>query len=538
MHKIITVSGIFFFFSLSLFGQAVLPDKEALTLHSDRRDALRHALPPNSVAVFFANPIRNRANDVDYVYHQDPNLFYLTGWKEPHAVLLVFSTPQMDEQGAYSEKIFVQERDPRAEIWNGYRLGKAGALQMGFDRVALREEFVQSPVDFDRFDQVFMFDFHDDERKHPGQKYDLYQLKKTFKQAIRFPEDFDRRTYQIQQSIRTVTADNLAAVYAQVKRQVQRDSTLLKDPLIEQFISQGGTQVPEDVKMKSAFLLRDYFFDVSLLPRIMGDLREVKTPFEKKRLKRAIEISAIGQVEVMKALRPGMSEREVQGIHEYVFKKYGAAYEGYPSIVGAGNNGCVLHYIDNATMPESDDLILMDLGAEYEGYTADVTRTLPVVGTFTAEQRLIYQIVFEAQEAGIEKAVVGSSATAVTKATQAVVSAGLLKLGIIEKEEDFRRYFPHGAAHHIGLDVHDLSNYGPLPEDAIITVEPGIYIPKGSPCDPKWWGIGIRIEDDILITKSGPVNLSAAAPREWKAIEEMMALPSALDDFQLPKLSN
>ena len=113
-----------------------------------------------------------------------------------------------------------------------------------------------------------------------------------------------------------------------------------------------------------------------------------------------------------------------------------------------------------------------------------------------------------------------------------------MDLGIIKEASEFRRYYPHGAAHHIGLDVHDLSNYGPLPEDAIITVEPGIYIPKGSPCDPKWWGIGIRIEDDILITKSGPVNLSATAPREWEAIEAMMALPSALDDFQLPKLSN
>ena len=220
MHKIIALSSSLFLFSLSLFGQAVLPDKDALAFHSERRDALRHALPPNSVAVFFANPIRNRANDVDYVYHQDPNLFYLTGWTEPHAVLLVFSTPQMDEQGSYDEKIFVQERDPRAEMWNGYRLGKEGALQMGFDRVALRKEFVDAPVDFDRFDQVFMFDFHDDERKHPGQKYDLYQLKETFKQTIRFPEDFDRRTYQIQQSIRKVTVNNLAAVYAQVEHKL------------------------------------------------------------------------------------------------------------------------------------------------------------------------------------------------------------------------------------------------------------------------------------------------------------------------------
>jgi len=240
----------------------------------------------------------------------------------------------------------------------------------------------------------------------------------------------------------------------------------------------------------------------------------------------------------MKALHPGMSEREVQGIHEYVFKKYGAAYEGYPSIVGAGNNACVLHYIENSDDPSETDLMLMDLGAEYEGYTADVTRTLPVNGTFTEEQRLLYQIVYDAQEAGIAKSIVGATTGEVTKATQEVVTKGLIDLGIISEASEFRRYYPHGAAHHIGLDVHDLSNYGPLPENSIITVEPGIYIPNDSPCDPKWWGIGIRIEDDILITKEGPVNLSAGAPRALDEIEAMMALPSPLDGFILPVLSN
>ena len=538
MHKTTLLFFIGLLLSSPLFSQAKLPSQEAIDFHKSRREALRAKLPANSVAVVFANPTRNRANDVDYVYHQDPNFFYLTGWREPQAVLLLFSSAQLDAQGQYNELIYLQERDPRAEQWNGYRLGLEGAKAMGFDRVKLRQDFVHSPPNFSDFDQVFMFDFQNDERDLAGDEFDLYQLKKTFKQAINFPENFKRTKYQIQQSIRTATPENFNQLKNYVQWQVQRDSTLLDDAVIQDFVALETLEVPADLKMKSAFVLKEFNFDVSKLQSWLGDLREVKTAFELRQLKRAIEISAIGQVEVMKAIHPQMSEREVQGIHEYVFKKYGAAYEGYPSIVGAGNNACVLHYIENSSDPSETDLMLMDLGAEYEGYTADVTRTIPVKGSFTLAQRQLYQIVFDAQEAGIAKALVGNTVNDVTRATQEVVKAGLLALGIIENENDFRKYYPHGASHHIGLDVHDLSNYGPLPENAIITVEPGIYIPKGSPCDPKWWGIGIRIEDDILITANGPENLSAFAPRTWQAIEAKMKEESPLDRFQLPSLSN
>jgi len=539
MHKYSLLFYILLLFNLSqLLGQAKVPSEESLAFHQSRRDALREKLPPNSVAVIFANPTRNRANDVDYVYHQDPNFFYLTGWREPQSVLLVYASEQQDEKGTYQDKIYIQERDPSVEQWNGYRLGEEGAQKMGFDRVALRSDFVQNSPSFDAFDEVLIVDFQDDERDLAGDPYDLYQLKKTFKKAINFPANFNRVQYQIQQSIRTVEPDNFTRLQNYIEWQIGRDASLLEDPIIKDFMALETLGVPTDLKMKTAFVLKDYIFDVEKLEQIMGDLREVKASFELKQLKRAIEISAIGQVEVMKALHPGMSEREVQGIHEYVFKKYGAAYEGYPSIVGAGNNACVLHYIENSDDPSETDLMLMDLGAEYEGYTADVTRTLPVKGTFTEDQRLLYQIVYDAQEAGIAKSQIGVTTRDVTKVTQEVVTKGLMDLGIISEASEFRRYYPHGAAHHIGLDVHDLSNYGPLPENSIITVEPGIYIPKDSPCDPKWWGIGIRIEDDILITKEGPVNLSAGAPRALEAIEAMMALPSPLDGFTLPGLSN
>ena len=539
MHKYSLLFYVLLLFNaFQLLGQAKVPSDESLTFHQSRRDALREKLPPNSVAVVFSNPTRNRANDVDYVYHQDPNFFYLTGWREPQSVLLIYSSDQQDDKGTFKDKIYIQERDASAEQWNGYRLGTEGAQKMGFDRVALRSDFVQNPPSFEAFDEVLIVDFQNDERDLAGDPYDLYQLKKTFKKAINFPADFKRVQYQIQQSIRTATPENFARLKSYVEWQIGRDESLLEDPIIKDFVALETLEVPADLKMQTAFVLKDYIFDVEKLEQIMGDLREVKAPYELKQLKRAIEISAIGQVEVMKALHPEMSEREVQGIHEYVFKKYGAAYEGYPSIVGAGNNACVLHYIENSDDPAETDLMLMDLGAEYEGYTADVTRTLPVKGTFTDEQRLLYQIVYDAQEAGIAKSVIGATTGEVTKITQEVVTKGLMDLGIITEASEFRRYYPHGAAHHIGLDVHDLSNYGPLPENSIITVEPGIYIPKNSPCDPKWWGIGIRIEDDILITKEGPVNLSAGAPRAWEKIEAMMAQPSPLDSFSLPELSN
>jgi len=253
-------------------------------------------------------------------------------------------------------------------------------------------------------------------------------------------------------------------------------------------------------------------------------------------LKKAIQISAQGQREVMKAIKPNMTEREVQGIHQLVYKKYGAAHEGYPSIVGAGDNACVLHYITNDKTDLKDQLILMDLGAEYNGYTADVTRTIPVSGTFSPEQRALYQIVYDSQTAGIKAAQVGASFSAIAAACNKVVQEGLMELGIIAAPEEYRRYLPHGVAHHIGLDVHDPGLYQNLQPQMIITVEPGIYIPKDSPCDPKWWNIGIRIEDDILITEKGPVNLSEDAPRAWDEIEALMKEKSALDAFTLPPL--
>ena len=525
-------------FLLLSFGILLSQKSELSTeFHKNNRKQLREKLPNNSVAIYFSAPVRNRANDVDFEYHQDPNFYYLTGWEEPHAVLLVYNTPQTDEEGTYSEKLYVRDRDARNEMWNGRQLGVSGALKMGFDRVVNKTEFSKQALDFDRFDTVLMFDFENDVRNRDNDTSDLYDLQKHFKKQINYPDDFDAVRYRLYQQIRTVNNEEVPSLKRRIYYMITSDKTLEDDPVIQDFLKIDEKTVLTDLKTRSAHLLKDYNFDIDQLSYIMASLREKKSPEEIILLKKAIRISTQGQIEVMKAIHPEMTEREVQGIHQLVFKIYGAAHEGYPSIVGAGDNACVLHYVTNDKTDLKKQLILMDLGAEYKGYTADVTRTIPVSGIFSPEQRAIYQIVFDAQTAGINAAINGTTFRAVSEATNEVVQKGLLALGLIEKKEEYRRYLPHGISHHIGLDVHDPGLYDKLSPSMVITVEPGIYIPEGSPCDPKWWNIGIRIEDDILITDTTPINLSSNAPRSWNDIEAMMAKKSALDNFVLPELS-
>ena len=525
-------------FLLLSFGILLSQKSELSTeFHKNNRKQLREKLPNNSVAIYFSAPVRNRANDVDFEYHQDPNFYYLTGWEEPHAVLLVYNTPQTDEEGTYSEKLYVRDRDARNEMWNGRQLGVSGALKMGFDRVVNKTEFSKQALDFDRFDTVLMFDFENDVRNRDNDTSDLYDLQKHFKKQINYPDDFDAVRYRLYQQIRTVNNEEVPSLKRRIYYMITSDKTLEDDPVIQDFLKIDEKTVLTDLKTRSAYLLKDYNFDIDQLSYIMASLREKKSPEEIILLKKAIRISTQGQIEVMKAIHPEMTEREVQGIHQLVFKIYGAAHEGYPSIVGAGDNACVLHYVTNDKTDLKKQLILMDLGAEYKGYTADVTRTIPVSGIFSPEQRAIYQIVFDAQTAGINAAINGTTFRAVSEATNEVVQKGLLALGLIEKKEEYRRYLPHGISHHIGLDVHDPGLYDKLSPSMVITVEPGIYIPEGSPCDPKWWNIGIRIEDDILITDTTPINLSSNAPRSWNDIEAMMAKKSALDNFVLPELS-
>ncbi|OIQ23937.1 aminopeptidase P N-terminal domain-containing protein [Lacinutrix sp. MedPE-SW] len=510
--------------------------------HKGRRDALRAKMPKNSVAVFFANPVRNRANDVDYIYHQDPDFYYLTGYKEPHTALIVFSQNQTDSDGKQvNEILFVQEKNKQAEMWTGSRLGVEGAKQkLGFKNVLTSKDFLDLDIDYSKFDKVFFHNFNDDYRDSSRNKADLYNLINTFKTQVNFEKDKESpMVKQIKTIIKATEIENSANVAQRIGEVITQFPEVKEDEEIMQYVEAESNSIRDEIKkqlIKIDAKPEEKNYDTRSLSTYMAELREIKTAEELVLLTKAIRISAQGQIEVMKAMHPGMSETEIQGVHEFVYKKYGSEYEGYPSIVGAGNNGCVLHYIENTKMKVEDDLVLMDLGAEYHGYTADVTRTIPANGTFSKEQRAIYDIVLEAQNAGIEKCQVGEVFWASNQAAQQVINKGLARLGIIENENVKHNYLPHGTSHHIGLDVHDPGTYGPLAANQVITVEPGIYIPEGSDCDPKWWRIAVRIEDDILITEKGPVNLSAEAPRKADEIEKLMKKKSALDDFKLPKL--
>jgi len=265
-------------------------------------------------------------------------------------------------------------------------------------------------------------------------------------------------------------------------------------------------------------------------------LRGIKQPEEVALVKKAVEISSIAHDEAMRAVKPTTSERELQGIYEYVHKKYGAEDEGYPPIVGAGANGCILHYEENAVMQVKNQLVLADVGAEYHGYSADVTRTYPANGKFTDEQKAIYQLVYDAQEEVFKLCIEGVPYSKLEEKTGEVLSNGLIKLGIIKDAKDVKKYYPHGVSHHLGLDVHDKGYQVNLKENMIITVEPGIYIPAGSDCDKKWWDIGVRIEDDVVVGKDKCTLLSIDAPRKWEDVEKMIADKSIFDLARLPAL--
>jgi Xaa-Pro aminopeptidase len=251
----------------------------------------------------------------------------------------------------------------------------------------------------------------------------------------------------------------------------------------------------------------------------------VKTAEEMVLLQRAIDITAEAHREVMRQVEAGWAEYEIEALLEYVFKREGSESPGFQSIVGSGENSVILHYETNRRTTEPGDVVVIDIGAEYHGYSADVTRTIPVDGRFSTEQRAIYEIVLAAQEAGIAATTAGSMFFAPHQAAAVVLARGLAELGLIRGPTDqagLSRFFMHGTSHYLGLDVHDVGTNGPLLPGTVITVEPGIYIAASEDIDPKWWNIGVRIEDDVLVTQSGPVVLSAGAPRGVEEIETLM----------------
>ncbi len=456
---------ILLFLPLSFIGQEIknniliepnsIYDTDLLpaSFFAKNRQALRDSMPKNSVAVLFSNPVRNRSNDVDYEYHQDPNFYYLTGLREPHAVVIIYKEKQEFKGRLTTDEIlFLQKKDKKNELWTGKRLGtKEAVLNLGITTAMENEQFLSFENEYGSFDKVLIFEEITDVN-NSNDKGDLFGLLQSFK----------------------LTTKNLKNV------------------------------------------------STYSLPKIMASLRQIKSKEEIVLLRKAISMTCDAQIELMKALKSGMTEYESEAIVEYVFKKNGAEYPGFPSILGGGKNSCIIHYNSNRKKLTGKDMLVSDIGAEYHGYTADVTRTLPVDGHFSEEEKIIYDIVLQAQQAGIDSCKVGNKFWTPHDATSKIITTELLKLGIIEKPYHMQRYFMHGTSHYLGLDVHDPGLHGTLQPGNVITVEPGIYIPEGAECDPKWWNIGVRIEDDILITINGPENLSAKAPRKIEEIEALM----------------
>ena len=424
-----------------------------------RRDSVRSQMPDHSIAILFSAPERNRSNDDDFQYHQNPNFYYLTGFTEPNAMLFIFKEAYPLARENSNEYIFLQDRDPEKEVWTGRRLGVEGSKELLGIPAFTDETFDTLEFNFKNFGKIFYLPMPKgvvDDKSEPA---DLFDLIEQFKKKSGYP-------------------------------------------------SENG--------------------DGFLLSRWLSAMREIKQPEELVLMHKVVSISCDGHIEMMKALKPRMTEYQAQAVGEYVFKQNGSEYVGYPSICGGGENSCILHYENNRKPLNANDVLLLDMGAEYHGYSADVTRTIPVSGKFSPEQKAIYQIVYDAQEAAFKECKPGSEFAATGITATAVIKQGLMDLGIIKDDKGLRRYFMHGTSHYLGLDVHDAGTRGNLKAGNIITVEPGIYIPEGSPCDPKWWNIGIRIEDDILITETGFENLSAKAPRSIDKIEEMMKQKSSL----------
>ncbi|NCI48960.1 M24 family metallopeptidase [Sediminibacterium roseum] len=436
--------------------------------HAGRRAAVKEMMPAKSVAIFFASQVRNRNNDVDYIFAQNKNFYYLTGLDEPNAMLLLFKEPVTINDKTGTEFIFVQPRNPSREMWTGKILGAEGVRERyKLDNVFTHEQFNTNTLDLGKVDTV----------------------------------------------LTSFRNENIIAKYYPQGR--------------------GGTQMDPLSRMASVV---DSLLTATGKPfrspaRILSTLRSVKQPEEIVLITKATEMSAEGHTAVMKAAKPGMTEYQAQAVMEYYFKKNGSEYPGYPSINGSAENSCVLHYETNQRLMKDGDLLLSDCAAEYHGYSSDVTRTIPVNGKFTPEQKAIYEIVLEAQDSAFVLCKPGSASNEPHMAAQRVIARGLAKLGIITDANDntqVRTYFPHGTSHGLGLDVHD-PNPARLVPGAIFTVEPGIYIAPGSKCDKKWWNIGVRIEDDILITADGHKNLSAGAPRTVADVEKAMKQKSIFD---------
>ncbi len=423
----------------------------------DRRQRLMAQMLPGSAAVFISGGEQVRSRDTTHPYRASSDVLYLTGFEEPEAVVLIIPERQ---EGQFV--MFVRPRDKALEIWNGRRAGPEGAVErFGADEAHNIDELPRLLPELLAKAQVL---YH-----HLGKGSDG----------------------------RVVDA-------------------------VDQLRKRRGVGVGLPHSLREC---RD----------LVHPMRQVKSAFERQALQKACDLTAKAHIAAMKACRPGMHEYELEAIIEFVFARHGAKAPAYESIVGAGANAAILHYTENNALIKDGDMVLIDAGAELGYYAGDITRSFPANGRFSPVQRDLYQAVLEAEIAAIEMCTVGTSWMAIHEATVAKLTASMVDLGLLAgdvdaliEDEAYKKFYMHKTGHWLGMDVHDVGPYMVDGEHTLLadgfvkTIEPGLYIQPGAEgVDERFWGIGIRIEDDVLVTEQGPVVLTSAVP---KTIDEVEAL--------------
>tara|TARA_B100000927_G_scaffold122584_1_gene98846 strand:- start:812 stop:2113 length:1302 start_codon:yes stop_codon:yes gene_type:complete len=427
--------------------------------YADRRSKLGAMLPKNSAVVIAGAAVQYRNADSSHAFRQDSNFWYLTGFNEPESTLVLLINESKDVQSI----AFVPKKDALKEIWDGYRAGPNGAVKdHGFDLA---------------FDNT----------------------------------EIDERL------------PDLLAGYNQVFYPVGKSQKLDADVIdwIKTARSKDRHSSPIDIADASSKI---------------GNERLIKDKDEIEIMKKACQISAEAHVEAMKFVKPGMNEQELEAFYQYQFSKRGGRFAAYTPIVAGGENACVLHYVENSKALKDGDLVLVDAGCEFELYASDITRTYPINGKFTAAQLAIYEVVLEAQQKSIEAVTVNNNVMDSQIISEKVITQGLIDLGILNGSMEelhetgaFKDFYMHKIGHWLGIDVHDAGDYTEDGEymkfkpGMVTTVEPGIYISSTANVKDQWKGIGIRIEDNILVTAKGNQNLTDFVPSNPKEIEALMA---------------
>jgi Xaa-Pro aminopeptidase len=435
--------------------------------YGQRRQAVMEAIGQGT-AIFCSAPPAVMHNDVDHLFRQDSDFFYLTGFNEPHAVAVL--APAHEK---HKFVLFVQPKDPEKETWSGYRTGvEAAKARYGADEAYPIAELGEKLTEYVAIAPRLYYHFG---RDHA----------------------FNERIIDLWRH------------------------------LLGKMTKKGrGPVAIEDAKL------------------LMQQFRRVKSPSELEKIRRAIAITVKAHNAVREMVRPGVYEYEIQAAIENIFRREGALGPAYPSIVATGKNACILHYVENNQVLQAGDLLLIDAGCAYDYYNADITRTWLVGDHCSPEQAILYDLVLQAQLAAIEQVQPGLPFNAFHDAATRTITTGLVELGLLVGEVDklieekkHKAFFMHGTGHFLGLDVHDAGllrnpdkTWQPFAPGNVVTVEPGIYIPPDyqpaegqPPIDPRWCGIGIRIEDDVLVTETGHEILTAAVPKTFDIAAKALA---------------